>query len=203
MNYDQTRYPRIREYFSKELTTVDTENLIRNCESKFDEYLEEADFRDNDMIKAHMTMSILPLIAVYKTLRETRLTEEEAYKHCYNLSQIYAGEVREDNKKIGNNPLGFFLFRLACKKVMKTNFPKEGWKIEWKQKNSKEVEFHMHSCIYSEMTIKYDCPELCTVFCKNDITTFEGFEPAFYFSRTGTIAEGCSVCDFHMTKGKK
>ncbi|WP_082853633.1 L-2-amino-thiazoline-4-carboxylic acid hydrolase [Clostridium coskatii] len=53
-----------------------------------------------------------------------------------------------------------------------------------------------------ETAKRYNCPELCTVFCANDITTFQGYRPNIIFERQGTIGQGQKVCDFHLKNGK-
>ena len=60
----------------------------------------------------------------------------------------------------------------------------------------------MKSCIYFEITKKYNCPEMCTLFCKNDDVIFAGYKPSIIFERTGTIARGQKVCDFHFKNAK-
>ena len=52
------------------------------------------------------------------------------------------------------------------------------------------------------MTIKYDFPRLCSVFCKNDNIMISGYEPKILFKRTGTIAERAEKCDFHFINGQ-
>jgi len=81
-------------------------------------------------------------------------------------------------------------------------YPKVGWETEWVSFNDKEIHFNFKTCIYVDMTLQYGCPELCTVFCKNDETIFSGYVPKIYFSRNGTIAKGASYCDFHFINGK-
>lgn len=200
MVYEQTRYPFFKDYLKRERIGKDTDKIYEKCSTLFNTYLKDADFRNSEAIKIHVTTSILPLVAVYKVLQEEGLSSKEAYTHCLAISGIYANKKRESNKRFGKSRFGFMLFRMFCKKVMDRSFPSEGWKIEWKQKDKKGVAFDMHSCIYSEMTRAYGCPELCTVFCQNDVITFSGFEPAFYFKRKGTIAEGNPVCDFYFCK---
>lgn len=131
------------------------------------------------------------------------MSKKEAYDHCLAISKIYALSKRASNERLGRNPLGFLLFKLFCKKVMDKGFPKEGWKVVWKERSFKRIAFEMHSCIYCEMTKAFGCSELCSVFCQNDIITFAGFEPTIYFRRKGTLAEGNPICDFTFFNGKK
>lgn len=81
-------------------------------------------------------------------------------------------------------------------------YPAEGWEIEWVRFDHEEIHMNFKSCIYFEMTALYSCPELCTVFCKNDVVTFSGYEPKIHFERSGTLAEGAAYCDFRFIRGK-
>lgn len=56
----------------------------------------------------------------------------------------------------------------------------------------------MKSCIYVEITKKYNCFELCTLFCANDDVILAGYKPSIVFEREKTIAKGHDHCDFHF-----
>jgi hypothetical protein len=100
-------------------------------------------------------------------------------------------------------PGAYTLFRMFAKSHMEKNFPEEGFCIVWKERSGREVAFDMTCCIYAEMCGKHDCPELCTVFCENDITAFSGYLPKIGFERTGMIGTGAKACDFRFTNLKK
>lgn len=60
----------------------------------------------------------------------------------------------------------------------------------------------MNSCIYVNITNKYNCSELCHLFCANDDVTLSGFQSSINFKRERTIASGQEKCDFHFYNNK-
>lgn len=203
MNYKETRYFFLEAYLEKEMGKTDAKRLYKRCSERLEGYLKKTQIPDNKAIKKHITESILPLIAIYKVLQEEGLSKEEAHAHCLAISKIHALRKKKSNESIGKNPIGFLLFKLFYKKVMSKNFPSEGWEVVWKERNRNKIAFEMHRCIYCEMTKAYGCPELCTVFCQNDVIAFAGFSPAIYFRRKGTLAEGYPMCDFNFLRNKE
>ena len=55
--------------------------------------------------------------------------------------------------------------------------------------------------VYHDLCSKYECPELCTVYCENDNIAFSGLLPKIRFERNGTLGSGAECCDFHFNKG--
>ena len=175
-------------------------NIICISDKILNELLAIVDDKGNDAVKQHYEKNMIPTIAYYKALIEAGYSPKEAYDFVLFMTQRAASEEADKNKNLGNMKFGFTLFRLFFKKVMNKKFPDEGWKKEWITYSNKEIIVNMKSCIYFETTKLLRCPELCTVFCKNDITAFEGYKPAIIFHREGTISEGKEVCDFHYVK---
>lgn len=177
-------------------------NIFELADKKLSEMKSIIDYRNSAAIKKHMDTNLLPTIAIYKAFLQSDFTKEEAYQNTLNITQTAAREVQKKNEFLGKMPFEYTLFKLFCKSVMNKNYPKEGWNLEWRQNDKREVHFDMKSCIYMETTKQFDCPELCTVFCANDITAFKGYSPNIIFERQGTIGEGKEVCDFHLKNGK-
>lgn len=100
-------------------------------------------------------------------------------------------------------PFSYFLFRLFAKSHMKKSYPIEGFSVEWRKIDNKKVHFDITRCVYKDMCDKYNCPELCKVFCQSDITSFAGYKPKIRFERFGTIGEGSECCDFRFIKGNQ
>ncbi|WP_408629725.1 L-2-amino-thiazoline-4-carboxylic acid hydrolase [Alkaliphilus flagellatus] len=80
-------------------------------------------------------------------------------------------------------------------------YPKEGWHTEWIKYNNEEIHFDFTSCMYVETTKRYNCLELCPLFCANDDITLAGYSPNIIFERSETIGRGQSKCDFHFING--
>jgi hypothetical protein len=203
MSFQRTMFPYFYDECTKCFGKVQGQQIYKTASEKLDKMKKQADYRKSRAIKKHMDGNMLPIIAIYLTYKESGLTQEEAYKNTLEISQIAAMREKIKNIFLSKLPYGYSLFKLFCKHVMIKDYPNAGWDVAWRRYDNEEIHFDMKSCIYAETTKKYDCPELCTVFCSNDTTAFSGYRPSVLFERRGTIAEGQKVCDFHFKNGKR
>lgn len=164
--------------------------------------LADADYRSNESIKTHIEKNMFPTIAYYLTLQKQGYSKDEAYRLTLKETQKAAHIQKKRNEALAKIPFAFKLFKLSIKGVIKKMYPTEGWETEWIRFDNEEIHMNFKRCIYVDLTAQYGCSELCTVFCKNDIITFEGYEPKIHFTRNGTIADGDICCDFHFMRGR-
>lgn len=176
--------------------------ICNKAEEIFQKMKDEADYRNSNVIKEHTTKNIFPVLAYYMALLEYGFSTNDAYVYTLEETQKYATRLKIKNQKLGKMPFSYYLFKLCCKKVMGKNYPNEGWETEWVRYDNKEVHFNLKRCVYFEVTSQYGHPELCTVFCANDTTSFSGYLPNIKFERSGTIGEGKRMCDFHFKNSK-
>lgn len=84
----------------------------------------------------------------------------------------------------------------------------------WTQDNALEIEvleqsatafaFNVTRCRYAELYQSLGIPELGAVFsCNRDFALVEGFNPAVELTRTQTIMQGASYCDFRYRLGSQ
>lgn len=178
-----------------------TKIYIEACE-KLTFMLENADYRNNEGIKQHITKNMFPAIAYYMTLQNYGYSKEDAYNLTLKETQKVAHSEKRKNEAIGRLPFAYRIFKLFMKGIMKKMYPTEGWETEWVKFDNKEIHMNFKRCIYADLTTYYGCPELCTVFCKNDTVAFSGYAPKIHFERSGTLAEGADCCDFHFIRGE-
>ena len=70
-------------------------------------------------------------------------------------------------------------------------------KLDVLEKNDSTLDFNVVRCRYSEMYRELGIPELGAVFsCNRDYALIEGFNPDAKLTRTQTLMEGKSHCDF-------
>jgi hypothetical protein len=201
MDYKNTRLAFLQEDCISEFgLETGTKIYTRSCEL-LTSMLANADYRGNEGIKEHMAANMFPTIAYYLTLQEYGYSKKDAYSLTLTETQKAANIQKNKNSVLGKLPFAYTLFKSFAKGIMKKNYPVEGWETEWVKFNNKEIHFNFKRCIYLEMTAQYGCPELCTVFCKNDTAAFSGYEPKIHFERRGTLAEGAACCDFHFVRG--
>jgi len=73
----------------------------------------------------------------------------------------------------------------------------EALKLDVLEKNETTLNFNVVRCRYSEMYRDLGIPELGAVFsCNRDYALIEGFNPDARLTRTQTLMEGKSHCDF-------
>ena len=73
----------------------------------------------------------------------------------------------------------------------------EALKLDVLEKNETTLNFNVVRCRYSEMYRDLGIPELGAVFsCNRDYALIEGFNPDAKLTRTQTLMEGKSHCDF-------
>lgn len=174
--------------------------IYQQTEEEYQKLLLGTDDRNNDAIRDHLWRKLFPPMAYYKVLRARGLAQESALDYVRRETQKAAECKKEEMKRLANLPFAYTMYRLGVKKHMKKNFPDEGWETEWVRCDGKEIHFNLNRCIYWDLTQAYDCPELCCVYCENDIVSFSGLLPRIRFERTGTLGNGAACCDFHFIK---
>lgn len=202
MDYKETDLSFLYEDLLRELGEKKAELLYALMCQKYTELCKnERKFGNNEM-NEHIFKRILPTISIYIVLLENGFNKNNALAITHTEIQRDAIYKAKENVKLTKMPLTYSLFKMFAKSHMKKKYPTEGFAVEWKRHDCKEIHFDIVRCIYKEMCEKYRCPELCTVFCQSDITAFAGYEPKIRFERSGTIGEGDSHCDFHFIKAK-
>jgi fumarate reductase iron-sulfur subunit len=69
--------------------------------------------------------------------------------------------------------------------------------IEVLEQNKRNVSFNVTRCRYAEMYKELGIPELGYLLsCGRDSAMIQGYNPKIKFTRTQTIMEGASFCDF-------
>jgi hypothetical protein len=159
------------------------------------------DDRGNKAIRKHLNNFILPGYSCYKALQESGITPKDAYDFVSKELNKTAKPTGDFMGKFKNFPFAYGLIRLLIKPIMKHGFPKEGWKIIWKESSGKRVAFDMTSCLYCEELKKRNAFELCPAYCESDHVAYDPLSPKILFKRTGKIALGSNVCDFCFEKG--
>jgi len=202
MDYKKTNFPFLEEDCINEFGDENGKIINALSKTRLSTMLESADYRNNYVIKEHYSRNMFPIISYYLTLQDRGYSKETAYNFVLKEAQKAANIQKRKNKMFSKMPFAYKIFKLFTKEIMKKMYPKEGWETEWILFNNKEIHINFKTCIYVKMTLYYGCPELCTVFCRNDEIIFSAYVPKIYFKRDGTIAEGSVCCDFHFMNGK-
>lgn len=186
----------LRELNNGKNTYEKTENIYKELKATADDYESKA-------VIHHLTTNLFPTMAYYKALIANGYDTDMALFYVRKETRKSAEIKKQQNQKIAKLPFTYLMYRLAVKGVMKKNFPDDVFGIKWICCNEKEIHFDFHKCIYHDLTKKYGCPELCTVFCENDDISFSGLIPKIRFERKGTLGQGADKCDFHLINTKR
>ena len=171
-----------KEIFSKQEMILD--DLIKNIKDK------------SKNQKKTLIQTILPRIALYKSMQKKELSDEEVYKHMQKyMLDIVAKQKHLSMIKMEKVPCFYFLYsNIFLKVVRKTDL----WEsTQNKEKNSFDVT--MKKCLWHTACVENDCAKLCHLFCDVDNVTYGGLEK-LGFSRPKTLGYGKDCCDFHFYK---
>lgn len=202
MGYDKTSFPYFKQFCIDKFGSDIGSLVFIEAENQLADMIKEADYRNNKYIRWHMDTNMLPSIAMYLAFKKSEYTTDKAYEYTDEVLQITRLKVFKKNQFIGRLPFGYFGFKMFCKSIVGKQYPEQGWDLQWIRYDKNEVQFNMKSCIYFETTKKYHCAEMCPLFCANDDVILSGYQPAFVFERSGTIACGQDICDFHFKNSK-
>lgn len=201
MDYRETHISFLYDDLIKEYGTEQGKQLYDFMCKKFADLCAKETKSENPEINEHLFKRLLPTISMYLTLMENGFTKEEALAMAHKEIQQHARSMAEENSRLTKLPFTYGLFKMFAKSHMKKKYPIEGFTVEWKRHDRKEIHFDITRCLYKDMCEKFCCPELCTVFCQSDVTAFSGYEPKIRFERAGTLGEGADCCDFHFICG--
>ena len=201
MRISETPFVFLLDDCFREFGEEDGRKIYQEADDIFSGLEAEADYKDNDAIREHIQMKLLPPMAYYKALLFEGFDKDASLDLVRKETQKTAEEKKAAMAKMARLTFAYSIYRMCVKKFMTKNFPAVGWKTEWVRCDGKEIHFNLHSCIYWDMCRKCDCPELCTVYCENDEIAFSGLLPKIRFERSGTFGNGAECCDFHFRKG--
>jgi len=145
---------------------------------------------------------ILPAVSLYKILQKHGFSQDDAK----DMIARYTCEEAEKTAKIyrffGKIPFFYSIFAFAFRRVMASSFPKEGWTIEWLEREKDRTVFNIKSCLYLEVFTDQGCKELTPLFCHLDEISYKHMSRKVKFERTKTLATDCDCCNFTFHKQK-
>ena len=86
---------------------------------------DEADYRNSDVIRDHMTKNIFPVIAYYMALLEYGISTSDACVNTFEEKQKHVMILKIKNEKFSKIPFSYYVCKLCCK-----NFLDEEWEKE-------------------------------------------------------------------------
>ncbi len=141
-----------------------------------------------------LIQTILPRIALYKSLQAEGLSEDDVYKYMRKyMLEIVAAKKHSSTAKMEIVPGFYAIYSSVFLKIMQTTDLQESV-----QEHGKDYfNVTITKCLWHTACVENGCEELCRLFCDVDDVTYGGLRK-IGFTRTKTLGYGGDCCDFHM-----
>lgn len=141
-----------------------------------------------------LIQTILPRIALYKSLQAEGLSDDDVYKYMRKyMLEIVAAKKHSSTAKMEIVPGFYAIYSKVFLKIMQTTDLQESV-----QKHGKDYfNVTITKCLWHTACVENGCEELCRLFCDVDDVTYGGLKK-IGFTRTKTLGYGGECCDFHM-----
>lgn len=200
MNYENTELNFLRADVVRKFGEEEGEKIFNRSAKLYAELAVTTDYKKSRTLERQLKSLVYPVIAYYKTLLAFGYRESSAL-----------GLVREETSKAAQESAGnlanqmrpifpFHAFKRNIRNFIEYKFPSEAWAFSSLRVRGRRISFSIDKCLYHDITEKFGCPELCTVFCDYEREAFAGLCPPIAFSADGTIATGHERCAFSFAK---
>ena len=179
----------------KDVIGDDAERVSEAQSAVYYECVESLSGRTPDQYKT-LTKTILPRVALYKTLK----ADEKLSESAYDLTHQYMVEVIGKQKHKSTAALeiipGFYrIYSRSFLRIMRTTDLQKSTQVEGKD----FYNITITDCLWHNACKEFGCPELCSAFCDVDDVTYGNLRK-LGFTRTQTLGKGGECCDFHFYK---
>lgn len=142
--------------------------------------------------------AIVPSIALHLSARDIGLPTDLSLDIIHNVAMQNAKAKARFMKVLKHVPGAFRLFRFFSPRILKRDYAKAGFEVEWIEESQNRIAFNIKKCLYVDLFRKYDCVEIGPIYCRIDDYWYEPLAPTIHWTRTGTLASGASCCDFRF-----
>ncbi|MFA7157518.1 MAG: L-2-amino-thiazoline-4-carboxylic acid hydrolase [Bacilli bacterium] len=163
MDYKKTNINFLHEDLIKEHGKELGNKFYAAACKKYTSLCENESKSENVVMNDHIFNRFLPAVSLYFSLIENNFSKEEALEFTLKETQRNAQYLAKKNEGLTKMPFSYGMFKMFSKSHMKKNYPIEGFTVEWKQLDKKEVHFDITRCIYKDMCEKYGCPQLSCI----------------------------------------
>ena len=183
----------IKAFLIEEFGESKANTLFHSQEKTLDTLIENTKNKSENQMKT-LVQTVLPRIALYKTLSKDSLSKEDVYAYMrkYMLDKVAAKKHASTAKM--ELVLGFYsIYSHIFLKIMRTTDLQES--VQSHTKDSYDVT--ITKCLWHTACQENGCEELCRLFCDVDDVTYGGLKK-IGFTRTQTLGYGGDCCDFHF-----
>jgi hypothetical protein len=144
------------------------------------------------MNRAYLVFFVLPMAALYTSLRERGRTEQEAKKGVESASIAMAGPLRKTLALELRTERG----RRRYLSTVADMFPPPAWEATWVERSADRAAFDVTRCYILDSLRLLGAGPVAPAFCAFDAALHEGASSQLRFSRSGALAMGADRCDF-------
>lgn len=144
------------------------------------------------MNRAYLAFFVLPMAALYTSLRERGRTEQEAVDGVESASIGMAGPLRKTLALELRTERG----RRRYLSTVADMFPPPSWEATWVEQSEDRAAFDVTRCYILDSLRLLGAGPVAPAFCAFDAALHEGACSQLRFSRSGALATGADRCDF-------
>lgn len=183
----------IKAFLIEEFGESKANTLFHSQEKTLDTLIENTKNKSENQMKT-LVQTVLPRIALYKTLSKDSLSKEDVYAYMrkYMLDKV-AAKNHASTAKMELVPGFYSIYSHIFLKIMRTTDLQES--VQSHTKDSYDVT--ITKCLWHTACQENGCEELCRLFCDVDDVTYGGLKK-IGFTRTQTLGYGGDCCDFHF-----
>lgn len=183
----------IKEFLAESFGNDRGEKLFEKQDKALGDIIVNTKGKTENRMKT-LIQTILPRIALYKSLQAEGLSEDDVYKYMRKyMLEIVAAKKHSSTAKMEIVPGFYAIYSKVFLKIMQTTDLQESV-----QEHGKDYfNVTITKCLWHTACVENGCEELCRLFCDVDDVTYGGLKK-IGFTRTKTLGYGGDCCDFHM-----
>ena len=182
----------ISEFLQTEYPHAKAEEIFNKQDSLLNKMLESVKDEAGSRFKT-LEQTILPRIALYKALGDYAGDEERINIMRKYMLDVVASKKHASTARMEVVPGFFYIYRAVFLKIMRTTTLQRSTQVKGKG----YYDITITKCLWHDACVRFECPELCPLFCDVDDVTYGGLRK-IGFSRTKTLGYGGDCCDFHF-----
>lgn len=193
MNIKQQK--QIKLFLIEEFGTNKGNSLFEKQEKMLNTLIENTKNKSENQMKT-LVQTILPRIALYKTLLKDDLSEDNVYNYMrkYMIDKV-AVKKHSSTAKMELVPGFYSIYSRIFLKIMRTT----DLQVSVQKHGKGYFDVTIKKCLWHTACVENGCAELCRLFCDVDDVTYGGLKK-IGFTRTQTLGYGGNCCDFHFFK---
>lgn len=162
----------------------------------YDRMADEAAWPDQQALRLHLALLVLPGAAVFTALREDGRTTEEAVAAVTRAMLSVARVPSQAYRVLMRSERARHVYMRYLEPAVGGIFPSPGWEITWVERSPHRIAFDVTRCFTLDTLRGLDAAPVAPAYCAVDGAVNASLSPRLQWSRTGTLATGAPRCDF-------